>query len=405
MTFQTLRASGVDPVEFDTRSDAGHGSIETDVVLKCIRRYFGSEDAGEPLENKSALDPGGDRILSVAAYHGVIPLVRASLGHPRIEVACRRWAAHSVLYGHEVVRIHNHLSRNGLRVIAFKGPTLAARAYGNLWQRQIRDLDLLVSKDDIEKVLEVLCGLGYRLDSPTVGRDEVLRTEKHFLLVHENSTTKVELHWAISLPGLHFDMPFETLWKRRDYVSISGTPVPTPCPHDLLLILSVHGASHYWTSLKWVCDVAALIRRYSDAQWVELQAEAKRRGCLRMLLLAVVLARNVTGVLLPSAAEHEIERDATVNTLAREAFARFYRMGTPDFFERLFTSIRSREQFTHRAQIAGSYVRAVLTRDNGPTLPLSPVLNSLSWPRRLYGIRVRSWDKLPSLVAAVMGHR
>src|SRR5579872_1374082 len=412
---ERTRERDVDCGESYTCGNMHDGSLETEVVLDCIRRHFGCSPRHEGVENKPTARPDWNRVMSIAAYHGVIPLVRASLcdaatsaiprdARRRIEHESRRWAANSLLYGHELARIQDRLNSSGMRVIAFKGPTLATRLYGKLGQRQLRDLDLMFAKPEIKGALEVLRSSGYRIDACHADWDDAFRTDKHLLLVHKDSATKIELHWAVALPDIHFDLPFNVVWDRREYVSMLGTRVATPCMNDLLLILSVHGTSHYWISLKWVCDIAALIRKYPDADWMALRAEAKKFGCYRMVLLALALARNVIGGVLPSAAEREIEEDAAVNILAQEARARFYTMGRLDFFERLFTHIRSREQFIHRTQIAASYVQSVLARNNGQRLRLPSFLNSLSWPARMCGVRVRSWDKLTPLLAAVIDH-
>jgi Uncharacterised nucleotidyltransferase len=363
------------------------GSLETTLVLDCIRQYFGHDAVAA---RAAVADTDWDRVLSIAAYHGIIPIVRVSLTGVCVPVETRRrldsqfqsWAANSLLYGHELVRLQELLTNCGLRVLAFKGPTLAARLYGTLCHRQIRDLDLLVARSDVRRALEILESSGYRIEDSYAGRDEAFRQDKHVLLVHAESAAKVEIHWAIARPDEHIDLSFSRLWERREYISVQETSVATPSRNDLLLLLSVHGASHRWTSLKWVCDVAALIRTYTDAEWGSVRRLAEHHGCLRLLLVGVALARDVARVSIPAAAMHDIETDPGVRSIAADIFSRYYTRITPDFFERLFTRVRSRERVTDRVKIAASYAWTVLA------------------DRGIWG--VRAWHKLPGLLGAVM---
>ncbi len=94
-------------------------------------------------------------------------------------------------------------------------------------------------------------------------------------------------------------------------MAVFGRTVAVPSKTDLLIMLCVHGSSHYWTSLKWVCDIAAFMRKYSDPDWIHLSAEAKKLGCWRMLLVGLSLAKVIIGAELPAALEHELMEDTT----------------------------------------------------------------------------------------------
>src|SRR5205085_1153465 len=54
-----------------------------------------------------------------------------------------------------------------IQAIPFKGPTLAATAYGDLSLRQAGDLDLLVHRSDIVRAADLLEALGHRPFFPT----------------------------------------------------------------------------------------------------------------------------------------------------------------------------------------------------------------------------------------------
>jgi hypothetical protein len=394
-------------------------SRETKLFLNCIRWYFGDAAARAKLEDAIDDKPAWDHVIELASYHGVIPIVHTALFQTksraipedverRVRAAFHVCAVNSLLYEHELARLP--FRAKGVRAIAFKGPALAIGLYGKASLRQCRDLDVLVAKSDIPKALSVLSDSGYRMDPSCVGLADALQTEKHLLLIHNETAAKLELHWALSLPRLNFRLCFDTLWDRRETLTVLDTPVATPCPNDLLMMLCVHGASHCWTSLKWVCDIAEFIRRYSDLDWMRLRTEAKQLACWRMVLLGISLAKEAAGAVLPNAVDREIAEDRTVRSLADEAYRRFftlrplYPMNSRDSFQKLFTDIRSRERLSDRIRIGGRYLRSVLARDGSEMelIRLPGFLRFFCWPFRILRLIRRSWRNVTPLLTTVI---
>jgi hypothetical protein len=88
-----------------------------------------------------------------------------------------------------------------------------------------------------------------------------------------------------------------------------GTTVSTLAPEDLLLALCAHGAKECWGKLKWICDVAELIRAYPNLDWDRVLTQAKQLHSQRMLLLGVGLARELLGVRVPETVLAAIQSD------------------------------------------------------------------------------------------------
>ena len=62
----------------------------------------------------------------------------------------------------ELTRISALLENNGVCVIPWKGPILAAAAYGDVALRQFGDLDILVREQDAMRAKDLLLASGYR---------------------------------------------------------------------------------------------------------------------------------------------------------------------------------------------------------------------------------------------------
>jgi hypothetical protein len=65
----------------------------------------------------------------------------------------------------------------------------------------------------------------------------------------------------------------------------------TLAPEDDLLILAIHGGKEMWWRLNWACDIAAFNESHPKLDWIAILERARAQGCLRMVLLAMSLAR------------------------------------------------------------------------------------------------------------------
>ena len=292
-------AAAISP-QFSLSAQLDRSGPEAALLLCCVRRCCGAAVA-EEVRERSRRDPDWTRLLAFARLHGVMPLLRAGLAAVHVPApveACiraefQRSAAASLLFAKELVRLCGLLAQAGVPVLAVKGPALAVRAFGKLTLRQCRDLDLLVAPGDIGRAFAVLGSSGYREVPPSDGETAPGRNQKHLCLVPRGrgDARRVAPGPYRILPSA-FGLPFDGLWERRESVSILGALVAAPHPEDLLLMLSAHGATHCWTSLKWVCDIAGLLRRCPDLDWARLLRRAADAGGRRMLLLALSLARD-----------------------------------------------------------------------------------------------------------------
>ena len=77
---------------------------------------------------------------------------------------------------------------------------------------------------------------------------------------------------------------WDALRNRLETVSIGGRQAATFCPEHMLVLLSVHGAKHFWNRLSWISDIAELIRVRPALDWQQSQTLAAAMGCRRMWL-------------------------------------------------------------------------------------------------------------------------
>ena len=94
---------------------------------------------------------------------------------------------YNMLLTSELIKIMKVLEENDIKAIAFKGSTLAQLAYGDVTLRQYVDLDLLVEKENIFKIEDLLKDKYTRALKLTSSQEETWFKYAHDLsLTHEN---------------------------------------------------------------------------------------------------------------------------------------------------------------------------------------------------------------------------
>jgi len=241
-------------------------------------------------------------------------------------------ARRNLLFTKELLRVLALMDQNQIRAVAYKGPVLAASAYGNVVLRTFVDLDILVHQRDILRAKELLISAHFRpLVELTKAQEEAhlkSRDEKDIVFAHPNLPIRVELHWRIA-SLLLFPLDSDLLWNRLGTITLGGAEISNLSPEDMLLILSVHGAKHSFSRFQWICDIAELIRANPGIDWTQVMEAARGLGVLRMVSLALALAVNLLEASIPCEVRKIIESDAKVTRLMSQVLKSLFRQSAP----------------------------------------------------------------------------
>jgi hypothetical protein len=232
-----------------------------------------------------------------------------------------------VFFTQELLRLLNHLNAHHIPVLAYKGSALAIALYGSLALRPFCDVDILIQPKHLVPVKALLVELGYDtlsvndcLESANTWSD----TERDF--IRQDGKVVLDLHWRVTPRFFPFELPVSDLWQRRQSVSLLEETVPSLAPEDLLLCLCVHGAKECWGKLKWICDVAELLREYPNLDWEVIWHRAEQFHSLRMVKLGLALAAELLGAKLSEAVPSQIRGDRTMPLLIPQVYG--YLFGT-----------------------------------------------------------------------------
>ena len=268
-----------------------------------------------------------ESVWRLSRVHGVAALVYRTLSaicpagvpsaiHDTFRRHIQANAILNTLLAKELVAVLDALAAKGVRAIPFKGVTLAQTAYGDLSLRECADLDLIVDQASIPQARQVLWSQGYQLTSQDMGKGNESDEPYHFFQ-KKNGIVAVDLQWTMARRHFGFRLDRSALWDRLKPVHLPTKMVMGLCPEDLLILLCVHGSKHAWEQLKWICDVAELVRRRPALDWSRVLFQADEWGCRRMVLLGLAMANSLFDIVLPRAVLHEVEVDADIPTLVR----------------------------------------------------------------------------------------
>jgi hypothetical protein len=202
----------------------------------------------------------GDEIRAIVE-HGMAPLVYARAGLPQLRNQAIRAAVHESLRTTDVAEVLAALAARRIEALIAKGTALAYEIYDAPELRPRGDTDLLIARDDLPALREVMLALGFE-ESLSSGDEHGLRQA-----VFVRAPGMVyDVHWAAT------NIPAFDAVLRYDELRTRAVPIPAlgPSAHglsrvDALMMACIHRVAHHHDSdrLIWLADIALLRDRMS----------------------------------------------------------------------------------------------------------------------------------------------
>jgi DNA-binding transcriptional ArsR family regulator len=318
-----------------------------------------------------------DGWMALAGRNRLLPVVTRTLhgmeGVPaevrdRLRAASERNAGEALRLSAELRRLLSALEAEGVRAVAYKGPALAVRAYGDPGLRTYSDLDLLVSPAQVDAALAVLRVAGYESSyafTPAQNR-RFRAVDGDYPLHHPVTGALVEVHAQVSSARFRVRLPTDVLMRRAQPVAVGGGTVRALADDDLFLALCVHGAKHRWARLEWLVSAAALAAR-TGLDLSKVSERAWRIGAGRTVLLALHLASTALALSIPATVAHAAAADADVPALADEARSLWFTRAANDssVAKNLRFNLRLRDTRADRLRFAAHWLFTPTPEDWG----------------------------------------
>lgn len=157
----------------------------------------------------------------------------------------------------------------GVDHVYLKGPTLAVRYYDDPGLRFARDIDILVSREDQEKLVRHAITCGYLIldENELKGRQfsardlQALLTFKTVVTLVTPENIVIEVHRDID-KKLEIFRASEVL-ERRETILDGATEYGVMSTTDLFCYVCYHNTRHIWSRLHWIADLDAMINHPS----------------------------------------------------------------------------------------------------------------------------------------------
>jgi hypothetical protein len=276
-----------------------------------------------------------DYLFAEASENSIVPLFARNLQAvgldllpatqlPRLKAVSRRNTVRCLYLVAELNRLLDLFEARGVVAFPFKGPSLAAQAYGDMVLRDFDDLDLLMPQRDFALAHEILLKSGYLPRYPWIlspgARNSLVPGEYHYR--DEGRRILVELHTDFTLRHFPETPDIEALAEPPAFVSLAGRSVRTFSPEVNLALLAIHGAKDFWERLSWIADISELIQSQPTFDWAAARLCAASLGATRMVNLALTLAHALLDAPLPPDILALINQDTGAAWLARQVYPR-----------------------------------------------------------------------------------
>ena len=301
---------------------AGEGFSCWPAPLTLLAALLRAEPASGPALDEPVLDEDGWAQFAglVVERHRIAPAIVAALAAigmtppgpvlARLKTEARANAFMALAHKAETARLIPALAERNCTPVMLKGWPLAEELLGAAAERHSKDIDLYIAPGEVGVCLDVLGGLGYEVcdehrgRAALIGCPALLAECNDLALWNEARQCQVEVHWRSN----HFrgwpdlgKVGGEVDGGGRDWpLDDTGIRVRIPSNSASLAYLALHGQQHSWARLKWLHDIA-LIMRSRDGAALAADLEAARRvGAGRAVVSAVHLAHRVFGDPLPA---------------------------------------------------------------------------------------------------------
>lgn len=273
-----------------------------------------------------------DYVLETARGHRLLPLLYKHLNNialvsvpdsimKELKTQVQKITSKNILLCGQLSLILKTLSDKSIPALPFKGPVLALQAYNNLALRPYDDLDIMVRKQDMKYIPDVLKKIQFVKIKPNEHEPYL----HHDYYYRTNTNSLAEIHWSFVQSYWKFSLRYENLSGRLVKYKFLGNEINSLDLEDTLLIIVQHGIKHYWQRLIWLIDVAELLNSNNEIKWDVLFERADKLHIRRVISSGLLLAHNLLDAKVP---------DEIIKRISKEPFVKEIK---DTFFETVFS--------------------------------------------------------------------
>lgn len=203
----------------------------------------------------------------------------------------------------ELIKLTSLFAEKGIHVICLKGPPLSYQLYGTIAGKESKDLDLIVSPDDLDNSHAILSDNGYDCIEPDFELSN-RQLRENIKLIHHNTYFNqkkrilLELHWRFFTPASLCPLKTNQILKNYQEISLLNNKIKILEKNDQLSYLAVHGAIHKWYRLFWLKDFTEFITK-NNFNWMKILRDSEEKGSFNSIAQALYTAEIIYGIQIP----------------------------------------------------------------------------------------------------------
>jgi hypothetical protein len=379
-------------------------AAEYDLMLACSSVSW-SPELEARVQNLLSLPINWPVFWGQSDQHGLLPLIQQRMQSFRCSIPTSTWTTiHSRMTAHirRALRltqllhtVNDALAQAGICTLAYKGPVLAERLYGDVAMRQYFDLDLFLHAADVARATDVLKGIGLVAHTefrPAEWR-ELLRSGYELTFDGFGNQNLVEVKWRL-LPRFYaIDLATEEFFERAQTRPVSGKALLTLSDEDLFLVLCSHAGKHAWNKLSWISDIAGLVS-CANLDWQWLRERAAALGIQRIVGINLYLAKELLNAEIQAAIKGILAEDPQIGVLGAQVAREIVSNQGLDpesvvYFRLMLATrerLRDRVRFIRRLAFTPSQSEWSMIRVPAPLFPLYYVVRLFRLIGRVLGI-------------------
>ena len=298
------------------------------LLLACLANPEG--DFADQLSDLSAKE--SERLLALAQASRCTPLLHHIIAKSGVELPVSPQLAHtardqaltSLAQARGLVRAVQILRQAGMEPIALKGVALAWRDYPAPQMRVLRDVDLLLSIDQVVQAHQLLLSCeGYR-PAPWAGQYGAEYGHQMPEILDETHGMVIELHHRLNARGWSGDEQLTRMARTQvDEIELLGERIRVPTTPVNLLHLVEHATYHHmFANGPAIMADFHFLCRMNTIDWESVIAEARELDLARSLALLATVCGHYGATWVPqSLLSGEQLPDAAVARAVQAMFA------------------------------------------------------------------------------------
>ena len=296
--------------------------IQTQIVNLLNAGIHGNKidfDSNENIDWESIVEESKAHKVEALVYSAVGKDTLKNIDHELLEI----WKKETFISGVGQLRHIKNVSeflcefnKQNIPVIVLKGLVIR-ELYPKPELRTMCDADLIVHKEDLEKVKNLLLNLGYI---------EKVTSDKDVCFIRGN--TYVEVHWSIANEKSFDNVELfeEMMWKNAMKVNVGDSEVLSMFYEDLLVHICMHMAAHIkylGFGIRQLCDLVLIVEKKGNViNWDKIIEKINMLGIYKFTVAIFNICNKLFDMKIPDILnKRELINDKYIDLLIEDIFS------------------------------------------------------------------------------------